>query len=77
LPNCLTGAGHERLLIDQIALDHPLLATRLPVLESIARAFDWDESKKTMEQKYTEALPYLRKLHAEVFAGTPRRAKSA
>jgi chromosome partitioning protein len=77
LPNYLTGAGHERLLIEQIALDHPLLATRLPVLDSIARAFDWDEGKKTMEQKYADALPHLRKLHAEVFAGTQRRAKSA
>ena len=57
LPNCLTGAGHERLLIEQIALDHPLLTTRLPVLDSIARAFDWDEGKKTMEQKYADALP--------------------
>lgn len=77
LPNCLTGAGHERLLIDQIALDHPLLTTRLPVLESIARAFDWDESKKSMEQKYAGALPYLRKLHTEVFTGAQMRAQSA
>jgi hypothetical protein len=30
-----------------------------------------------MEQKYADALPHLRKLHAEVFAGTQRRAKSA
>jgi uncharacterized Zn finger protein len=47
------------------------------VLESIARAFDWDESKKTMEQKYTEALPHLRKLHTEVFSGGQMRAQSA
>jgi len=77
LPNCLTGAGHERLLIDQIALDHPLLTTRLPVLDGIARAFDWDESKKSMEQKYAEALPHLRKLHTEVFTGAQMRAQSA
>jgi chromosome partitioning protein len=77
LPNYLTGAGHERLLIDQLALDHPLLLTRMPVLDSIARAFDWDESKKTMEQKYGDALPYLRQLHGEVFAGRQPRAKSA
>ena len=77
LPNYLTGAGHERLLIDQFALDHPLLLTRLPVLDSIARAFDWDETKKSMEQKYGDALPHLRRLHGEVFAGTQPRAKSA
>jgi cellulose biosynthesis protein BcsQ len=77
LANYLTGAGHERLMIDQLAIDHPLLLTRLPVLASIARAFDWDESKKTMDQKYADALPYLRRLYAEVFTGTQLSAKSA
>ena len=48
LANYLNGSGHERLLIDQLALDHPLLAVRMPSLESIARAFDWDESRQTM-----------------------------
>jgi cellulose biosynthesis protein BcsQ len=77
LPNYLKGDGHERLLIEQLALDHPLLTTRLPILDSIARAFDWDETKKSMEQKYADALPHLRSLHGEVF-GTPLlRAKSA
>src|SRR5262245_25307056 len=37
LANGLTGSGHERLLIDQLALDHPLLDARMPILDSIAR----------------------------------------
>jgi cellulose biosynthesis protein BcsQ len=77
LPNGLKGDGHERLLVEQLALDHPLLTTRLPMLESIARAFDWDETKKTMEQKYADALPHLRRLHDEVFGVAQLRAKSA
>ena len=77
LANCLNGTGHERLLIDQLALDHPLLNTRLPMLDSIARAFDWDETKQSLEQKYAGAAPYLRALHDEVL-GTPQlRAISA
>jgi chromosome partitioning protein len=77
LANYLTGSGHERLLIDQLALDHPLLDARMPILDSIARAFDWDETRQTMEQKYADAIPYLRALHGEVL-GTPLlRAKSA
>ena len=77
LANYLSGTGHERLLIDQFALDHPLLAARIPILQSIARAFDWDETRQTMEQKYADAIPYLRALHDEVL-GTPHlRAKSA
>jgi hypothetical protein len=77
LPNYLKGDGHERLLLDQLALDHPLLTTRMPVLDSIARAFDWDETKKTMEQKYADALPHLRRLHGEVLGMAQLRAKSA
>jgi chromosome partitioning protein len=77
LANYATGSGHERLLIDQLALDHPLLDARMPILDSIARAFDWDETRQTMEQKYADAIPYLRALHGEVL-GTPLlRAKSA
>lgn len=77
LPNSLKGEGYERLLLDQLALDHPLLKTRLPMLDSIARAFDWDETKKSMEQKYADALPLLRRLHDEVFGVAELRAKSA
>jgi chromosome partitioning protein len=77
LANYMNGTGHERLLIEQLALDHPLLAVRIPILQSIVRAFDWEESKQTMEEKYADALPYLRTLHDEVL-GTPQlRAKSA
>ncbi len=68
LANTLKGAGQERMLLEQLALDHPLLKTRMPQLDSIARAFDWDERKKTMEEKYRDALPYMRALHDEVFA---------
>jgi cellulose biosynthesis protein BcsQ len=77
LPNCLKGDGAERMLLEQLALDHPLLKTSLPALDSIARAFDWDETKKSMEQKYADALPHLRALHNEVFGVAQLRAKSA
>ena len=77
LPNCLTGDGYERLLIDQLALDHPLLSTRIPLLASIARAFDWDETKKTIEEKYADALPHLRELHHEIIGATESRARTA
>jgi cellulose biosynthesis protein BcsQ len=67
LPNYVTGKGRERLLIDQIAIDHPLLKSRVPLLDSVARAFDWEETRKTMAEKYGDALPHLRALHDEVF----------
>lgn len=77
LANGLAGTGHERLLIDQLALDHPLLDVRIPALPSIARAFDWDETRQSMEQKYADAIPYLRALHDEVLGAPQMRARSA
>jgi cellulose biosynthesis protein BcsQ len=77
LANCLAGTGHERLLIDQLSLDHPMLNARIPNLPSIARAFDWEEGKQTLEQKYADAIPYLRALHDEVLGAPQLRAKSA
>jgi hypothetical protein len=77
LANYLNGTGHERLLLDQLALDHPMLATRIPILPSITRAFDWDEAKQTMEEKFADALPYLRALHDEVLGAPQLRAKLA
>lgn len=72
LPNYLRNNGRERLLLDQMALDHPMLASRIPLLDSVARAFDWDETKKSMVEKYADAVPHLRALHAEVFSNIPR-----
>ncbi len=77
LANCLAGTGHERLLIDQLSLDHPMLNARIPNLPSIARAFDWEEGKQTLEHKYADAIPYLRALHDEVLGAPQLRAKSA
>jgi chromosome partitioning protein len=77
LPNYIKGDGHERMLIEQLALDHPVLNTRLPMLDSIARAFDWDETRKTMQEKYADALPHLRSLHDEIFRVPELLAKSA
>lgn len=72
LPNYLRNNGRERLLLDQMALDHPMLTSRIPLLDSVARAFDWDETKKSMVEKYADAVPHLRALHAEVFSHIPR-----
>ena len=77
LPNYLRGTGREANLLEEIALDHPLLKSRLPMLDSVARSFDWDETRKTMEQKYGDALPHLRALYDEVLGGRRPLARSA
>ena len=77
LPNYVRGEGRERLLLDQIALDHPILTARMPLLDSVARAFDWDEQKKPMDQKYGDAVPHLRALYAEIMGGALALARTA
>lgn len=71
LPNYLRGNGRERMMLEQMALDHPMLSSRIPMLDSVARAFDWDETKKTMSEKYADAVPHLKALHEEVFRDIP------
>ena len=77
LPNYLRGTGREQMLIEQIALDHPMLKARVPLLDSLARAFDWEETRKSMEEKFGDALPHLKALHAEVLGAPVRQRKSA
>ena len=77
LPNYLRNTGREKLLIEQIALDHPMLNARVPLLDSVARAFDWDETKKSMDVKYGDALPHLKALHDEIFGRAKPLARTA
>ncbi len=77
LPNYLRDTGRERMLIEQIALDHPLLESRLPQLDSVARAFDWEDHKKSMEEKFGDALVPLRQLHDEILGPPPTLARTA
>ncbi len=77
MPNYLRGTPKERNLIEYIELDHPVLKSRVPLLDSVARSFDWDEQKKTMEQKYGDALPHLKALHDEVFGDAELMLKAS
>ena len=77
LPNFLRNTGRERMLIEQMALDHPMLDSRVPMLDSVARAFDWEDQKKTMEAKYGDALPHLKALYEEVLGSAYLQAETA
>ena len=73
LANSVRETGRERLLIDEIALDHPMLATRMPHSDAIANAFDWDPSPKSMDQKYGAGAAALRRLYDELASGAAHR----
>ena len=58
--------GRERLLIEEIALAHPTLATQLPQRDGIANAFDFVSERRSIEAKYAEAVDDVRKLYTEL-----------
>lgn len=68
LANYVRETGHDRHLIDQIELFHPMMTTKLPLRDGIANAFDWSPERRTIEEKYGEAAFDVRRLYEEVGA---------
>ncbi len=66
LANYVRDNPRERLLIEELGLAHPMLATQLPLRDGIANAFDWFAHRRTIEDKYGSATPEVRKLYDEV-----------
>ncbi|MGQ0673908.1 MAG: ParA family protein [Hyphomicrobium sp.] len=59
--------GKDRLIIEEIGLNHAVLQTRLPHSDSIANAFDWSEGLKSIEEKYgADGIAALRRLYDEL-----------
>jgi chromosome partitioning protein len=50
---------------DMLASQFNVFETRIPQAEAIARAAEWSEHKRTIDQKYGEAAVVIRKLAAE------------
>lgn len=74
LANYARDGGRDRVLIEEIGLSHPLLATQLPQRDAIANAFDHEAEPRSIEQKYGEAAADVRKLYDEL---SPRFARLA
>jgi cellulose biosynthesis protein BcsQ len=66
LANCANEAGRDRIVVENIAADHPMFETRVRQRESIREAFEFDESPKTIDQKYADGVEDVRQLCAEV-----------
>lgn len=61
---CHETSQHARI-IQEIAVDHPMMKVRMPQLPAIADAFDWRGTPRSLAKKYGAALPYVRALHDE------------
>jgi len=77
LANGVRMGTRDQVLVDEIAIAHPILATQLPMLDSIADAFDWDPRPKTIEVKYGAAAGSIRRLYEEIDQSFFRLAPAA
>lgn len=58
--------GRERTLIEEIALAHPVLETQLPHRDGIANSFDWISERRSLEEKYGNAVDDMKQLYDEI-----------
>jgi chromosome partitioning protein len=66
LANFVRNNGRDRIVIDTIGYDHPLLSTELPQSPGLADAFDYLGEKMTMNEKFGADVAVVRKLYDEV-----------
>jgi chromosome partitioning protein len=66
LANYVREGGRDRIYIDTIANDHPMLASEIPAMPAVADAFDFLGEPQSIEEKYGAAVAPLQKLHGEL-----------
>ncbi|MBX9927201.1 MAG: ParA family protein [Hyphomicrobiaceae bacterium] len=66
LANAMRDTSKERNIYDEIALDHPMLTSRIPMSPAIADAFDFRDSPASIVEKYGDATDSVRGLYEEV-----------
>lgn len=77
LPNFVRGRGAERLLIEEVGLTHPLAGMQLFHRDGIANAFEWSAEARTIDAKYGDGVPDLRRLYEEVSGSMANGASRA
>jgi chromosome partitioning protein len=66
LANSNRGIGRDRLIIEEISLNHPVLETQIPHSDAIANAFDWDPTPKRLDEKYGDGIEVVQRLFTEL-----------
>lgn len=66
LANFVRDNGRDRIIIDTIGYDHPLLTTTLPQSPILADAFDYLGERMTMAEKFGTDVGVIRQLYTEV-----------
>jgi chromosome partitioning protein len=66
LANAMRDSGRESNIFEEIALDHPMLTSRLPQSAAIADAFDFRDDVRAIDEKYGDSTGHVRALYEEV-----------
>jgi chromosome partitioning protein len=66
LANFVEPTGQDKFFIDLIADEHPMMKTQLPLNPSVARSFNWQPQKRSIEEKYGAVAGDVRKLYDEL-----------
>jgi chromosome partitioning protein len=75
--NSNRGVGRDRLIIEEISLNHPVLDTQIPHSDAIANAFDWDPSPKRLDEKYGDGIDVVQRLYTELMPRLVNRRVAA
>ncbi|MGL4395079.1 MAG: ParA family protein [Hyphomicrobium sp.] len=66
LANYVRDDNRDYMLIEEIALVHPLLDTFLPQRNGIANAFDYLTERRSLDAKYGDSVSDVRELYGEI-----------
>lgn len=66
LANYVRPGGRDRIYIDEIAHDHPMLETQVPAMPDVADAFDFLLEPMPIDEKFGDAAPVVRNLYTEL-----------
>jgi chromosome partitioning protein len=75
--NSNRGIGRDRLIIEEISLNHPVLDTQIPHSDAIANAFDWDPTPKRLDDKYGDGTEVVQRLFTELMPRLVKRRAAA
>jgi chromosome partitioning protein len=75
--NSNRGVGRDRLIIEEISLNHPVLETQIPHSDAIANAFDWDPTPKRLDEKYGDGIDVVQRLFTELMPRLVSRRAAA
>lgn len=77
LANYVRPSGQDRIIIETIGFNHPMLKTTLPMSQDLANAFFYADEPQALDEKYGGALLPMRAVYDELTNRLKIAAKAA